>query len=79
MSKYIATRAIRGANAIVTEAEVMLEHALKEKGADAPVSFPNTAYYLPLILAMTGKEVNTLGELKEILKLLKTITASITF
>ena len=47
MSKYIATRAIRGANALVTEAEVMLNKALKEKGPDTPVSFPNTAYYLP--------------------------------
>ena len=33
MSRYIATRAIRGANALVTEAEVMLNQALKEKGA----------------------------------------------
>jgi hypothetical protein len=31
MSRYIATRAIRGANALVTEAEVMLQKALKEK------------------------------------------------
>jgi hypothetical protein len=49
MSRYIATRAIRGANALVTEAEVMLNKALAEKGADTPVSFPNTAYYLPTI------------------------------
>jgi acetyl-CoA synthase len=69
MSKYIATRAIRGANALVTEAELMLEQAIKDKGEDAQVSFPNTAYYLPLILAMTGKEIQTLGELKEILQL----------
>jgi hypothetical protein len=26
MSRYIATRAIRGANALVTEAELMLNH-----------------------------------------------------
>jgi acetyl-CoA synthase len=54
MSRYIATRAIRGANAIVNEAEVLLEKAIKEKGADTPVSFPNTAYYLPFILGMTS-------------------------
>ena len=40
MSRYIATRAIRGANALVTEAELMLNQALKEKGPDTPVSFP---------------------------------------
>ena len=28
MSRYIATRAIRGANAIVHEAEIMLQRAL---------------------------------------------------
>jgi acetyl-CoA synthase len=64
MSRYIATRAIRGANAIVHEAELMLERALEEKGPETPVSFPNTAYYLPMILGMTGAEVNTLGGLK---------------
>jgi acetyl-CoA synthase len=64
MSRYIATHAIRGANAIVHEAEQMLERALQEKGPDTPVSFPNTAYYLPMILGMTGAEVSTLGGLK---------------
>ncbi len=67
MSRYIATRAIRGASALVTEAEVMLEKALAEKGPDTPVSFPNTAYYLPLILGMTGIEVETLEQLKPVL------------
>ena len=68
MSRYIATRAMRGANAIVTEAEVMLNKALTEKGADTPVSFPNTAYFLPTILGMTGKSVEKLGDLKPIVK-----------
>ena len=67
MSRYIATRAIRGANALVTEADFMLQKAIQEKGAETPVAFPNTAYYLPLILGMTGKEVETLGQLKEVL------------
>ncbi len=68
MSKYIATRAIRGANALVTEAEVMLNNAIKEKGVDTPVSFPNTAYYLPTILGMTGIEVEKLGDLPPVLE-----------
>jgi acetyl-CoA synthase len=65
MSRYIATRAIRGANALVSEAETMLNQALEEKGPDTPVSFPNTAYYLPVIFGMTGREVETLGQLPE--------------
>ncbi len=64
MSRYIATRAIRGANALVMEAEVMLDKALADKGPDAPVAFPNTAYYLPVIYAMTATEAATLGDLR---------------
>jgi len=68
MSKYIATRALRGANALVFEAETMLQTALEEKGPDTPVEFPNTAYYLPLIYGMTGMEVKTLGQLGKVLE-----------
>jgi acetyl-CoA synthase len=68
MSRYIATRAIRGANALVSEAEFMLNKALVEKGAETPVSFPNTAYYLPLTLGMTGMAVENLGQLQQVLQ-----------
>jgi acetyl-CoA synthase len=68
MSRYIATRAIRGASALVTEAEFMLNKALAEKGAETPVSFPNTAYYLPTIYGMTGIAVENLGQLKDVLR-----------
>jgi acetyl-CoA synthase len=73
MSRYIATRAIRGANAIVREAEVMLDRAIKEKGADTPVAFPNTAYFLPFILGMTGTEISTIGELPPIMEQAKNL------
>ena len=68
MSRYIATRAIRGAHAIVGEAASMLDKALSEKGADTPVSFPNTAYYLPLILGMTGREITKVGDLQSVVE-----------
>ncbi len=64
MSRYIATRAIRGANAIVDEAEKELTKAIAEKGGDTPVAFPNTAYYLPVILGMLGHEVSKLADLE---------------
>jgi acetyl-CoA synthase len=67
MSRYIATRAIRGANALVTEAELMLNKALIEKGPDTPVSFPNTAYYIPVIGGMTGTQVEKLGQLEQVI------------
>jgi acetyl-CoA synthase len=68
MSRYIATRAMRGAHGLVTEAELMLSKALTEKGPDTLVSFPNTAYYLPTILGMTGVAVETLGQLQPVVK-----------
>jgi acetyl-CoA synthase len=68
MSRYIATRAIRGASALVTEAELMLNKAIKDKGSDTKVTFPNTAYFLPTILGMTGEAVESLGQLKPALK-----------
>ncbi|HIP86811.1 MAG TPA: CO dehydrogenase/CO-methylating acetyl-CoA synthase complex subunit beta, partial [Anaerolineales bacterium] len=63
MSRYIATRAIRGANALVAEAEQLLNKAIAEKGEDTPVAFPNTAYYLPVIYGMLGHPVEKLGDL----------------
>jgi len=68
MSRYIATRAIRGANALVREADLMLQKALKEKGPDTPVSFPNTAYFLPVINGMTNVQVETLAQLEPVIK-----------
>lgn len=68
MSRYIATRAIRGANALVREADLMLQKALKEKGPDTPVSFPNTAYFLPVINGMTNVQVETLVQLEPVIK-----------
>jgi len=67
MSRYIATRAIRGANAIVDEAERLLQRAIAEKGPETPVAFPNTAYHLPLILGITGREVAKVGDLPPVI------------
>ena len=60
MSRIIATAAIRGAHYYMSQAETHLGKAIEEHGADAPVGFPNTAYFLPLILALYGKKVETL-------------------
>ncbi len=68
MSKYIATRAIRGSNALVIEAELMLQRAISEKGADTLIEFPNTAYFLPTIYGMTGIKITTLGQLGQALE-----------
>jgi acetyl-CoA synthase len=46
----------------------MLHKALTEKGPETIVEFPNTAYYLPLIYAMTGDKISTLADMKPILE-----------
>jgi acetyl-CoA synthase len=67
MSRIIATLAIRGAYACVDRAETMLSEAVSRYGRDQVIGFPETAYALPVILALTGKRVEKLGELEEAL------------
>jgi len=68
MSKLICTSAIDGAVEWVVKAEMMVEKAIAEKGLDCPVGFPDTNYYLPVIYSFTGKKMQTLSDLREILK-----------
>ncbi|MBN2271711.1 MAG: CO dehydrogenase/CO-methylating acetyl-CoA synthase complex subunit beta [Sedimentisphaerales bacterium] len=68
MSKIIASAAIRGAYKIAEQAEEILNRAIKEKGNDCPVEFPNTGYFMPIIYSMTGREVRTLADFEEVLK-----------
>ena len=66
MSRIIAAAAIRGAHKIVKQAQEIYEKAVKEKGADCEVAFPNTGYYLPIIYSMTGIEVAKLSDFEEV-------------
>ena len=65
MSQIVATAAIRGAHAMVARAEADLAKAIEAKGKDAPVAYPNTAYYLPIMLLFLGQKVTKLGDLEE--------------
>jgi acetyl-CoA synthase len=51
----------------------MLQQAIAEKGADTPVTFPNTAYYLPVTLGMLAHEVSTLGDLVPVVEHAKSL------
>jgi acetyl-CoA synthase len=62
MSRIIASAAIRGAHSYVEEAEAKLNEVLESKGGATRLEFPNTAFYLPLTLALTGLEVKTVDE-----------------
>ena len=69
MSHIIASAAIRGAHAYVEEAEARLTETLESKGGGTRLEFPNTAFYLPLILALTGIEVKTVEDAQAPLKI----------
>ena len=66
MSRIIASAAIRGAYKIVDQAKEIYKKAVEEKGADSPVAFPNTGYYIPIIYSMTGIAVETLSDFDQI-------------
>lgn len=68
MSKIIASAAIRGAYKFAKQAEDILAQAIKEKGEDCEVQFPNTGYYIPIIYSMTGQAVEKLSDFKEVMK-----------
>jgi acetyl-CoA synthase len=71
MSKIIASAAIRGAHKYVAEAEQKLAEAIETYKPEKKVGFPNTAYHLPLILALLGLKVETLKDCQEALKYAK--------
>jgi acetyl-CoA synthase len=48
-------------------AETMLSEAVNRHGRDKGIEFPGTAYALPVILTLTGKRVEKLGQLEEVL------------
>ncbi len=73
MSKIIASAAIRGAHKIVGQAEQKWQQAMDKWGANEPVGFPNTAYYLPVIYGILGMKVEKLGDIEAVLKKCKTI------
>jgi acetyl-CoA synthase len=73
MSRIIARAAIRGAHKYVAQAEEELRRAIEAFGPEKKLGFPNTAYYLPLILALTGLEVKTLSDAQKALEHAKSL------
>ncbi len=73
MSKIIASAAIRGAYKIVEQAEEKWKQAMDKWGANEPVGFPNTAYYLPVIYGILGEKVEKVSDMERILKKCRTM------
>lgn len=62
MSKIVAEAVIRGAQEIYQQAAVSLDKAIKEKGPEQKIGFPETAFYLPMANALLGVKVETLKD-----------------
>ncbi len=60
-------KAYDGAVIATSYAEILLNQAIKRFGPDKPVAYPDTAYYLPVIRALSGEAVEKLGDLPPIL------------
>ena len=60
-------RVFRGSDEMYFKAEAELNNVIAELGESAPMTMPDTAYFLACIYAYLGKKVTTLGELKEAL------------
>ncbi len=73
MSKIIASAAINGAHKIVANAEKTWQEAMDKHGANEPVGFPNTAYYLPIIYGILGTKIEKLGDMEAVLKKCKAL------
>ncbi len=73
MSRIIAKAAIRGAHGYVAQAQKELQEALEGYGPTKKLEFPNTAYFLPLALALTGIEVRTLGDAQKVLSIARSL------
>ena len=66
-------RVFGGNDAVYGLTEAAIDGAIAQHGADHAVSFPGTAYSLPCYYGVTGVKVETLGQLKEALGVVKTL------
>ena len=71
--KTVAGLMVKGAEKIVSEAEDLLNKAIKEKGESEKLGFPETAFYLPLANALLGVEAKTLADAKKVMATAKTL------
>lgn len=63
MPEFVIASATKGATTIVKQASELVDESIEKLRTATSVSFPNTAYYLPVIYGFTGQEVRNLGNL----------------
>ena len=67
MANHLFKQSFDGAVIATSYAEILLNQAIKEFGENTPVCYPDTAYKLPVITALSGEDVKTLKDLVPIL------------
>ncbi|HWQ43931.1 MAG TPA: acetyl-CoA decarbonylase/synthase complex subunit alpha/beta [Desulfosporosinus sp.] len=78
--KKLLRKAYDGTVIAMTYAEILLNRAMKDFGPEQLISYPDTAYHLPVIECLSGEKVTQLGELVPILNRLRTqVTTEMTF
>ncbi|SHF17583.1 acetyl-CoA synthase, partial [Desulfofundulus australicus DSM 11792] len=60
--KRLFKEAYEGTITALSYAEILLNQAIRTYGADHPIGYPDTAYYLPVIRCLSGEEIKTLGD-----------------
>ncbi len=73
MSKIVATAVINGTKELFQRVSDKYENILRNKGVEFNVAFPETAYYAPMIFALTGKKIQQLKDIGSFLDYLRTL------
>ncbi len=68
MSHKVFSAVARGAHKFVEQAEAAWKGAVEKHGEDKVVEFPQTAFYLPMIYALTGRKVEKLADIGPVLE-----------
>jgi acetyl-CoA synthase len=69
MHEPLYTACLRGAGAVLSLSRSTLSNAVARRGASAPLTYPETAYELPVAFGLTDLPVLTLGDAGRVLEL----------
>jgi len=69
--KKLLRKAYDGTIIAMSYAEILLNRAIKDFGTEQTVAYPDTAFYLPVVMCLSGEKVTKLGELVPILNRLR--------
>ena len=69
--KKLFKESYEGTITALSYAEILLNEAIRRYGGNQPVSYPDTAYFLPVIRCLSGEVIKTLGDCVPVLNRLR--------